>query len=100
MIESSDIVRRSDEIRELIANNEGIEAVKKLMDFVRDFSENRRHLDEVTVISADLRQLESELRRERIKFAAARKIRNSIIFSSLELMSTVVDAASKATAHA
>lgn len=100
MIESNDVLRRSDQIRELIANNESTEGVKKLMDFVRDFSKDRRHLDEVTVISADLRQIETELRRKLITFAAARKIRNSIIFSSLELMGSVVDAACIEIAHA
>ena len=100
MIESNNVLRRSDHIRELIANNELTEAVKKLMDFVRDFSENRRDLDQVTFISADLRELKSAARRERITFAAERKFRNSIIFKSLELMNTVVDAACMEIAHA
>lgn len=97
MIEAHDIEQRSHEIRELIASNDVLGALKKLMDFVRDFSSDRGHLDEATVVSMDFRQIEAARRREELDFEAANSSRKKLVFKILGLMHAVVDDASLET---
>ena len=100
MIEPHDIEHRCDEIRDLIAGNDVLSALKKLMDFVRDFSNDRGHLDEATVISMDFRQIEAARRREELDFEAANVSRKKLVFKMLGLMHAIVDDVSLETVDA
>lgn len=91
MSASNDLRERSEEIRTLVESNDIPGAIKRLMDFVRDFSNDNSQLDEITVLSADLRELETVRRREEIDFQTAKKERRKLIFSALGLMRSVIE---------
>ncbi|HEX2829919.1 MAG TPA: hypothetical protein VHP37_26465 [Burkholderiales bacterium] len=67
MNQSHDFVERSLEVRNLIATSDLAAAIRKAMDLVKDFS-GREDLDEVTVYSMTLREIEGAHRREELKF--------------------------------
>lgn len=87
---SHDVEHRSREIRDLLASNDMFSAIKKLMDFARDFS-SRDHLDETTLISMQYRQVEDALRREELRFAAANASRQKLALQMLRLIRVVED---------
>ena len=91
MVEPHSIGGRKQEIRDLVANGEVGEAIRKLMDFVRDFSRNEDHLDEITVVSADHRALEAENRRNPMPYSRLAKERQKIVYKALALMRVVAD---------
>ena len=65
------------------------QAIGRLMDFVRDFSDDKDELNEVIVISASYRHLEKAERRQLLSFRDAEEERKKLIFQVLELMDSV-----------
>jgi hypothetical protein len=80
---------RSEEIQLLIAGDMVDQAIARLMDFVRDFSNDKDNLNEVIVISASYRHLEKAERRQILTFRDAEDERRKLIFQILELMDSV-----------
>ena len=91
MIASNDIEERSTEIRDLLSGGKVPNALKRLMDFVGDFSEDNDYRNEVTVISANFRSVESAERRKQLKFQDAQKERNDLLYQALGLLDQIVD---------
>ena len=89
MIEPNDIGKRSQEIHLLVAEDNVPQAVKRLMDFIRDFSEDNERLKEVTVISASYHRLEKLERRGTLSFEKTEQQRNTILFRMLDLLHSV-----------
>lgn len=86
----NDIKLRSEEIQTLVATNDIKPAIKRLMDFARDFSKDDRHLDEVIVLSAEYHDLETARRRENIDYQTATKEKRKLLFTAFELMRTII----------
>lgn len=88
MKNSHDFAQRSSEVRNLVATNDLVAAIRKTMDLVRDFS-SREHLDEVTVFSMTFIEIENGHRREELDFDAAMKRKRQLAFQLLSLIGTV-----------
>jgi len=99
MSSSHDVVHRSLEIRALVASNEVPVAIKKAMDFVRDFS-NDEHEDESTVMSMEWRQIEDGYRSEQLDFAQASAARKKLARQLLGLIRAVEDGLREELRHA
>ena len=89
MIAPNDISNRVYEIHTLVAADNIQGAVKKLMDYVRDFSDDHENLNEVIVISANFARLDKELRRRTIDFDEHSKRRNNLLYQMLALIDVV-----------
>ncbi len=89
MIAANDISNRVDEIQNLIASDNIQGAVMKLMDYVRDFSEDPEYLNEVIVLSANFNKLERELRRRTIDYEELTRRRNELLYQMLALVDAV-----------
>ena len=91
MIESNDIDGRCTEIRHLMSSGKVSNSLKRLMDFVSDFSDDKSHRNEVTVISANFRSVEQAERRRSLSFQEAQKERNDLLYQALSLLDEVVE---------
>jgi hypothetical protein len=92
MVPANDIAGRSEEIRLLIAEDNVGQATKRVMDFVRDFSEDRESLNEVVVISNSFSRLERKDRQGLLDFDEADKQRRRLLFQILGLVDAVEQA--------
>lgn len=91
MTAPNDIGKRTDEIRDLIFNDKVTQAVKRMMDFVRDFSGDKGDLREVIVISASYHRLEKAERRGTLHFEDLEERRTKLLFQALELIDGIVE---------
>jgi hypothetical protein len=91
MIAANDVEERSIEIRNLLGSGKIPDALKRLMDFISDFAEDNEYRNEVTVISANFRSVETAERRKQLKFQEAQKERNDLLYQALGLLDQVVD---------
>jgi hypothetical protein len=89
---ATDIKERRVEIELLIADDNIAEAVKRLMDYVRDFSADNEDLNEVIVISANFKRLEKAERRGMIDFDEVGSRRDKLLYQVFGLMDTVTGA--------
>ena len=89
MVASNDIAGRSEEIQLLIAADNIGQATKRVMDFVRDFSEDREDLKEVIVISNSYTRLERRERQGVMEFDEAEKHRRKLLFQILGLLEAI-----------
>ena len=89
MVASNDVAGRSEEIHLLIAADNVGQATKRLMDFVRDFSEDRENLKEVIVISNSYTRLERLERQGLLEFDEAEKHRRKLLFQILGLLESI-----------
>ena len=85
---SHDFAQRSTDVRNFIAINDLAAAIRKAMDLVKDFS-GREHLDEVTVFSMTLREIEEGYRRERLDFDGQVSRKRKLAYQLLELVRVV-----------
>jgi hypothetical protein len=84
-----DPIRRSAEIRMLVADNQVADAIKKAMEFARDFSKRLDDLDESTVMSMEWRQIEDGYRRDALNFEQASAARKKLVRQLLALVRAV-----------
>lgn len=89
---SPDIKERRVEIELLIADDNIGEAVKRLMDYVRDLSTDKEDLNEVIVISANFKRLEKAERRGLIDFDEVGSRRDKLLYQVFGLMDSVTSA--------
>ncbi|CAK8711404.1 MAG: hypothetical protein CDV28_11819 [Candidatus Electronema aureum] len=88
---ANDIKERHSEVQMLFAEDNINEAVKRLMDFVRDFSQdNSDNLNEVIVISSSFSRLEKAERRGTLSYDEVDQKRNKLLYQALDLMETVI----------
>ena len=87
----NDISGRAEEIQILIASCELKKAGKKLIDFVRDFSQKKEYLHESIVLISNYNKLETDLRKDIIEYTTAQKQRNKLLYNMLELVEVILD---------
>jgi hypothetical protein len=92
MVASHDIAARQGEIKLLIASDDIDRAAKRAMDFVRDFSDQRDHLNEVIVISASYTHLSKQERQGLLDFDQVEKHRRKLLFQMLSLLDAIESA--------
>jgi hemerythrin-like domain-containing protein len=90
---SNDIQGRADEVRALVEDDRIEDAVRRLMDFVADFSDSeskrRESKREVTVLSADVKRLEKAARQGMITFEDAGRQRRHLLFQMLTMLDDI-----------
>ncbi|MBL3589539.1 MAG: hypothetical protein DIZ78_08020 [endosymbiont of Escarpia spicata] len=91
MASTNDLSQRHQQIQLLFADDNISEAIKRLMDFVRDFSrDNADDLNEVIVISASYNRLNKAERRGTTGFDEIELRRNKLLYQALALMDGVI----------
>ena len=95
---ANDVRQRRTEIQLLVAEDSIAEAIKRLMDYVRDFSQEEDPLNEVIVISASYRRLEKAERQGTLEFDTLEQRRNKLLYQALGLMDSVTSQASRLAA--
>jgi hypothetical protein len=91
VIAPNNLDARAAEIRDFFMEGKIVYALKRLMDFISDFSEERDYRNEVTVISANYNNIEKLERRKQLKFQKAQKERNTLLYQALDLLDMVAD---------
>ena len=92
MTESNNILERAQLIQTLIADDRVPEAVKMLLDFVRDFSEDKEDVNEVIVISSSYNRLDKAERRRTLPYEQIEERRNQLIYQILGLLDSIENA--------
>ena len=100
MISSNNIAERYQEIQFLIAGDDFPQAVKRLMDFARDFSHDKDDINDVIVISATYNRLEKHERRGTLAISEIEQQRNQLLYKALGLLDAIVEQISFNTADA
>jgi hypothetical protein len=91
MASSNDLSQRYQQIQLLFADDNIGDAIKRLMDFVRDFSrDDKEDLNEVIVISASYKRLDKVERRGTAGFDEIEQRRNKLLYQALALMDGVI----------
>ena len=90
MIAPNDINKRAEEIQDLIASDKIGDAIKLLLGFVRDFSEEKEDVNEVIVISQTYNRLEKLERRRTINFDQASEQRNKLLYQILDIIDSII----------
>ena len=88
---SNDIKKRSEEIQLLIASDEVQQAIKLLLSFTRDFSEDSENINEVIVISQSYNRLEKLERRGTVSVDKADEQRRKILYQMLDFIESIKD---------
>ena len=83
------ISKRCSEVQNLLAENKISIAAKRLMDFVRDFSNESDHLNEVIAIHATAVRLLGHERKNTLSFNELETNYNRLLFRMLMLMDTI-----------
>ena len=91
MVNTISFEDRCSEIQLLIAEDNIQRAVRRLMDFVRDFCEDSSLVNDVILISANFKSLERETRLSLIDYNQAQVRKSQLLNSMLELFSNVSD---------
>ncbi len=89
MTEPNKIRERSEEIHLLIASDSIPQAIKLLLDYVRDFSDDKSDVNEVIVISSGYHRLEKAERRGVLAFEEVELKRNQILYQILGLIDSI-----------
>lgn len=91
MPQANDILDRRSQIRLLFADDNMLDATRRLMDFVVDFSgDDSDYVNEVTVISSNFNRWEKRERRATANFQEIEQSRNKLLYQALELMDRVI----------
>jgi len=98
MIEPHEAPRRAREIRKLVAVNDVPAAVNNLLDFIYDFSSGE-DVDEVTVLSMRLHNLNDDQRKRVVERQAANDERARLMLDMLGLMRQVEDKLQQQVGH-
>ncbi len=75
----------------LIAEDNIRQAIKKLLDFVKDFSDDSADKHEVIIISSNYHRLQRESRTGLINVKDSIQQRNSLLFQMLEFIDDLID---------
>jgi hypothetical protein len=96
---ASDIEQRRDEIYDLVENAEGERALKRIMDFLRDFSGEKGCVRRITVEIGNFREIEHKLEAEPNRATKElRSERTEILLRALELLDGVVESLTRKAA--
>ena len=86
--------KRYQEIQTLFARDEVQQAIKRLMDFVRDYSSESNHnenINDAIVISAAFSRLEKHERRGILAISDVEQERQKLLYKALGLLDDVVE---------
>lgn len=84
-----DIRARAEELRDLVSNAQTDEALDRLLDFIREFSDLPKTLREATLVANTLRRVEKAVRDTGLSYAQAEMQRQPMILKMLELIDEV-----------
>ena len=87
-----DIREHKGEIQFLLAEDNVSQAIKRSMDFVRDFGNHRDLLNEVIVISGNYNRIKNNSRRGLLAVDEADPKFNKLLYQLLDLLDQVEDA--------
>jgi len=90
MIAQVDIGARAEEIRNFVAGGELGVAIKKGMDFVRDFADAADQ-DECVLLSFDFKLVDGEMRQEKLSTKASLAERRRLAGNLLKLVRKILD---------
>ena len=91
MTAPNDITKRADEIKDLIASDKLGEAIKLLLGFTRDFSEDKEDVNEVIVISQTYNHLSKQERRGTLSFEDASEQRRKLLYQILDIIDSIIE---------
>ena len=91
MTAANDILARADEVRLLVADDRVPDALLRLLDFVRDFSDDRDDVQEAILISANFKRLEKLERRGELEFDDADRHRTKVLRQMLQLVDATAE---------
>lgn len=83
------ILHRVEEIHHLIAGNEVSRAIKRSMDFIREFSSDKDMMKQILVISSHYHRINQDLAVGVAAYDYADRARNQILFGMLNLIDQV-----------
>lgn len=89
MAAPNSIQERTEEIQSLIAADNVPQAIKLLMDFVRDFTADKENVQEVIVISSNYHRLEKIERRGSIPYEQIEQNRSKLLYQILGLIDSI-----------
>jgi hypothetical protein len=84
-----DIRARAEELREFLSEDRTDDALDRLLDFVREFSDEPKHVREATFLANTLRRIDRFEKERNLSFEEAEKQRQTMIRKLLELIDEV-----------
>lgn len=84
-----DIRARAEELRRHMWDGRTEDALDRLLDFVREFSDAAKHVRDATFIANILRRIEKAEREKSVTFSAAEEQRQAAIYKLLELIDQI-----------
>jgi hypothetical protein len=88
-IDPRDIGARAEELRRFLWDGRTDDALDRMLDFVVEFSDLPKKLRDATLISNSLRRIEQAETEKRVRFSAAEKQRQPLIYKLLELIDQI-----------
>jgi len=88
-LESNDIIKRQEQIEEMVAQNQIEPAIKRLLDFVRDFDIKKMFKPQSLLISANYYEWRKNDQNNTLTRDTLRVERNGIIMSILSLTNEI-----------
>lgn len=88
MIDSTDIIGRKNQIKDFVAAARLEEALKHLMDFIRDFCDTME--DEAVILSMDYYELLKEERLEIVPYDDAKRTKRKLAYRMLQTLNSAL----------
>jgi hypothetical protein len=88
---ANDIKARADELQDLIADDRVSDALVRLLDFVRDFSDDREDVQEAVLICSSYKRLEKLERRGELPFEECDRHRTRMLRQMLQLIDATAE---------
>ena len=86
---ANDLTVRAGEIQDLVSDDRIIDAINRLMDLLRDFSDDRELVQEVIVLSAKYKRLEKAERQRTLTYDEIERQRTPMLFQVLQIIDQV-----------
>ena len=84
-----DIRARAEELRRHLADGRTDDALERMLDYVREFSDTPKHVRDATFLSNTLRRIDRAEKEDGLNFGAAEKQRQPTIYKLLELIDEI-----------
>ena len=89
MIEANDFIEHRKKIEDLISEAQEEQAAKQLMDFVREFSDEKEFIHEVVVLKGKITRITTAKRKHELTFSQMEERLTPLLFNALELMDRI-----------
>ena len=89
MIKANDFVGRTEEIYDLVSDDHVEQALKRILDFVKDFSSDREYQNEVVIAIGEYKGIKGTLRRGEIDWKEAGSERRKLLLRVLGLITAI-----------